>query len=180
MDLVLLLNKLNNEVGFNIEFFRNFSGIGNRSISDIGSIISQVDCSTESFERVGKRPFSKSSVELTRTFDHNSYKSSQNSKTLVAGNTVTNITDAPLTFAYGSDDVEKQLGTRIVDKIKRKSTIILDKIPEPREIIPKTILFNINSVNIGNVDTVTKSQENINTAKLTDIRRFDIDPFDVL
>lgn len=181
MDLVLLLNKLNNEAGFNLEFFWNPSCDINRSLSNIGSVIPQVGCSAESFERVGKRARSKKhSVNVTRTFN-------RRPKTTIddCDNSVVDPSTSSTTPNNNYDECASKQSKTIVniDKIKRKPTIILDKIPAPRVILPKTILFDIDN---GNIENLKKRNESLvaNTvtpslSSLEDNYRLYIDPLDV-
>lgn len=134
MELVLLLNKLNNEVGFNFKSFRNPSSSINYFVPNTGFAFSQMECSAESFERVGKRIDTKKTENVIGEFN----KSASISSTV---NTI--------------DDDDRQFKISTDNKLKRKSTILLDEVPKPRKILPKTILFNINNGNIENQQTVS-------------------------
>lgn len=144
MDLVLLLNKLNNEVRFDFEHGRNFGRRINRTVSDSRFNIFQMGCSTESFERVGKRENGKNKNKL-KTNNH---------------------------YSSGTDIINSNVDVIVNterDRVKRKHTVMLDEIPVPKKIIPKTILFNIDSD-----DTSIIKQKSIDSI------RESINPHDVL
>lgn len=199
----MLLNKLNNEVGFNFEFFRNPSGDINRSLPNIRSVVPQVGCSAESFERVGKRTRSKeNTVRVTRAC--NKHNDSSIRKTfddgilIVPNETVNSSTPTTKTTMTNGNSIilsKRPKAIANIDKIKRKPTIILDEIPTPRVILPKTILFDIDSGNIENsrerdkfsessiIDTATSSslfvEETAVNTRSADNCRLCIDPLDV-
>lgn len=135
MELVLLLNKLNDEVGFNFKSFRNSSSGINHFVPNTGFAFSQMECSAESFERVGKRIDAKKTKNVINEFN----KSASTPSTVNNDN--------------GDNGTQSKISTD--NKLKRRSTILLGEIPKPRKILPKTILFNIDSGNIENLQTVS-------------------------